>query len=118
MIPYEKSEKLATFRKDFHYELKKTQVVSNVARNSMVFPNNEQPKPRESPVRLSIGPSPRRHVLIHQPSSSKEQLQVEDQAQRVRNAVQMAKMPLRFKDQEELYQSRVETHWQKTTRLL
>ncbi len=65
MIPYEKSEKLATFRKDFHYELKKTRVISNVARNSMVFPNNEQPKPPESPVRLSIAPSPRRQVLIH-----------------------------------------------------
>lgn len=30
----------------------------------------------------------------------------------------MAKMPPRFKDQEALYQSRVERHWQQTNKLL
>jgi hypothetical protein len=32
--------------------------------------------------------------------------------------VDMSRMPPRFKDQEVLYQSRVERHWQKTSKML
>ena len=41
MIPYEKNDRLATITKDGHYELHKRKVISNVARNSMVFLTSE-----------------------------------------------------------------------------
>ena len=40
------------------------------------------------------------------------------QGSHVKNVVQMALMPPRFKDQELLHQSRVENHWAKTSRML
>jgi hypothetical protein len=37
MVPYENSDRLAAVRNNFSYELHKTKIVSNIARNSMVF---------------------------------------------------------------------------------
>ena len=78
MIPYEKSERLQTVRNHFKYDLRKTQVLSNVARNSLILKSNEAspaPKRKMAPAVSFIRPLEEDSLLpplIHQPSSSKE----------------------------------------------
>ena len=82
MVPYEKSERLQTVRNHFHYDLRKTRVLSNVARNSLILKSNETspaaPKRKMAPtVSFHLRQEPLEEdsvlpPLIHQPSSSKE----------------------------------------------
>ena len=142
MVPYEKSERLAAVRKDFHYELHKRKVPSNVARNSMVFvtePTEELKRPSqhslvtvkrggavftEAPHRASLQTIDSKAPVVLPTingNTSRHRLSTESidiPPHSYKNMIEMSRMAPRSKEQEMKHQSRVELHWEKTSKLL